>query len=102
MDPSNGRVVIVSSGLSPLMNGFSKHGETLNNNAGDNDWDTIAELMNQCLEVERQNGGPADFEAIGFSGGKFCGSHHRIVRLQIILFVLYVASKDGAESHTSL
>lgn len=69
MDPQKGRVVVVSSGLGPLMHGFAsaENQEALKNA----NWETICDMMDKCREVEKANGGPEEFETIGFSGGPF-------------------------------
>ena len=70
MDPDGGRIIVVSSGLAPLMHEYSEYADTLKNA----DWEKFSELMKNCLEVEAAKGGPAEFEAIGFSGGAFAES----------------------------
>jgi NAD(P)-dependent dehydrogenase (short-subunit alcohol dehydrogenase family) len=67
MDHQKGRVVVVSSGLGPLMHGFAspENQEALKNA----NWETICTMMDRCREVD--GGGPEAFEKIGFPGGPF-------------------------------
>ena len=67
MDEKDGRMIVVSSGLGPLMLGFSQHANMLLST--DCDWAQIQVLMEKCLAMEGK--GPDSFEEIGFSGGPF-------------------------------
>jgi NAD(P)-dependent dehydrogenase (short-subunit alcohol dehydrogenase family) len=73
MEPNNGRVVVVSSGLGPLMHDYAspENAEELKKGAN---WETIHAMMEKCLDVANAGGGPEAFENIGFSGGPFAES----------------------------
>lgn len=66
-----GHMIVVSSGLGPLMHGFSsdKHQAILKKE--NLEWEDLEGLMEKCLEVDSNKGGPVGFEDIGFSGGPF-------------------------------
>ena len=68
----DGKVIVVSSGLAPLLLSFSKHSDQL---LTIQSWDEIEQFMQILLKVEReQNGDPWAYEEAGFSGGPFAES----------------------------
>lgn len=68
-----GRVIVVSSGLGPLMHGYSSEArqEMLLNT--DCTYEDIQGMMDECLALADDND-PTQFEEIGFSGGPFAES----------------------------
>mmetsp|Transcript_12427 Transcript_12427/g.20606 ORF Transcript_12427/g.20606 Transcript_12427/m.20606 type:complete len:318 (+) Transcript_12427:88-1041(+) len=68
MNPDGGKVIIVSSGLSPLMHTFSTHQDILMNGS----WDENIALMEKVRSLSGK--GPETFEESGFSGGPFAES----------------------------
>jgi len=71
IEPNGGRVIVVSSGLGPLMHTFSSKENTEKLQIGN--WETIQPMIEECLDVAAKNNGgsPKDFENIGFPGGPF-------------------------------
>ena len=74
----DGRLIVVSSGLGPLMHGYSseeRQGAMMNPSCT---WDeTIQPMIDECLETyisSSQEDRPKAFEAIGFPGGPFAES----------------------------
>lgn len=63
------KMIVVSSGLGPLMHSFASEENQAVMNKDDLTWDDLEELMTKCLLV--QDKGPQAFEDIGFSGGPF-------------------------------
>lgn len=68
----DGTVIVVSSGLSPLMLAYSKYTEQLQ---AISSWKEIEQYMDICLQVEtEQNGDPVAYQEAGFPGGPFAES----------------------------
>jgi len=66
LQPDGGKIIIVSSGLGPLLHSYSTHQHTLRNGSWNND---IRPLIHQVRSLSGQ--GPKAFETIGFPGGPF-------------------------------
>lgn len=64
-----GRMIVVSSGLGPLMHSYASDENKAIMNKEDLEWNDLEEFMNKCLAAKDK--GPAGFEEIGFSGGPF-------------------------------
>jgi len=79
-----GRAIVVSSGLGPLMHGYSSEARQEKLKSADCTYEDIQGMMDECLAViEESSSGhdddearslPAQFEEIGFSGGPFAES----------------------------
>jgi len=73
-----GRVIVVSSGLGPLMHGYSSEARQEKLKSADCTYEDIQGMMDECLAViegDDETGSlPAQFEEIGFSGGPFAES----------------------------
>jgi short chain dehydrogenase len=67
---NTGRMIVVSSGLGPLMHSYASDINQRVLNKGDLEWDDLEVLMQKCLQVKKEQG-PAGFEEIGFPGGPF-------------------------------
>jgi len=68
----NGTIIVVSSGLSPLMLSYSKYSKELQTIQS---WDEVERFVKILLEVEQENGGESSaYEAAGFPGGPFAES----------------------------
>lgn len=65
----NGTIIVVSSGLSPLMLSYSKYSKELQSIQS---WNEIERFLEILLEVEKDEGGePSAYEVAGFPGGPF-------------------------------
>ena len=69
--PGGGRVVVVSSGMGPLMVGYASAARRERLLAADLTWAELEATIDECLAVEAAGSGPAGLEALGFSGGQF-------------------------------
>ena len=64
-------MIVVSSGLGPLMHSFASDANKRILNENDLDWDKDLEpLLEKCLQVKKDQG-TSGFDEIGFSGGPF-------------------------------
>mmetsp|Transcript_8930 Transcript_8930/g.12939 ORF Transcript_8930/g.12939 Transcript_8930/m.12939 type:complete len:325 (+) Transcript_8930:42-1016(+) len=68
-----GRVIVVSSGLGPLMHGYSSKERQDALVSPDTTWEDLEGMMNECLALSEQ-ASPEQFEEIGFPGGPFAES----------------------------
>eukprot|EP00977_Amphora_coffeiformis_P019185 scaffold7007_cov146-Amphora_coffeaeformis.AAC.5 len=67
LDPQEGRLIVVSSGLGPLMHGFSSAERQKALKSPDLTFDDISQMMEACLQNETAEG----LESVGFPGGPF-------------------------------
>mmetsp|Transcript_21595 Transcript_21595/g.26736 ORF Transcript_21595/g.26736 Transcript_21595/m.26736 type:complete len:391 (+) Transcript_21595:12-1184(+) len=67
---SSGKIIVVSSGLGPLMYGFasSERQEKLRNAS---DWKTIEDIVNELITASDKDNDATTLETIGFGGGPF-------------------------------
>lgn len=88
--PDGGRVVVVSSGLGPLLLGYASAARraALLDSAALR-WADVEGVMAECLAA--QAGGPAEFERIGFGGGPFAEA--------AVDFHMYGLSKAFADAY---
>jgi NAD(P)-dependent dehydrogenase (short-subunit alcohol dehydrogenase family) len=63
----SGRMIVVSSGLGPLMHSYASDDNKATLNNENLEWSDLEGLMSKCLTAE----GPSGFEEIGFPGGAF-------------------------------
>jgi NAD(P)-dependent dehydrogenase (short-subunit alcohol dehydrogenase family) len=66
---NGGRVIVVSSGLGPLMHGYSSQERKDAMTSPDCTWKDLQRMMGECLDVADTS--PEQFEKIGFPGGPF-------------------------------
>lgn len=72
LEPEGGRVVVVSSGMGPLILGYAdEQRRAVLLDSARLTWETVRSMMDECLAIQRRGGTAADFEAVGFSGGPF-------------------------------
>jgi len=67
MDSTKGRMVVVSSGLGPLMHSYASDDNKLILNNNELEWEDLEALMQFCLSAVELEGGLEE----GFSGGPF-------------------------------
>ena len=98
LDPNTvGRVIVVSTGLSPLMVSYSQHAKKLLDPIS---WEqTLQPLLEQCLASTT----PSELEQIGFSGGPFAEAvpeFHRygLAKMFADSYMRYLALKQHAGS----
>lgn len=66
-----GRVVVVSSGMGPLLHGYASAERRAAMADPSLTWSQLRAMIDECLAVERAGGEGEEFEAIGFGGGPF-------------------------------
>jgi len=71
MSPEKGRMIVVSSGLGPLMHSYASDENKAVMNKDGLEWKDLEKLMEKCLQANAEIGGPDGFEKVGFPGGPF-------------------------------
>jgi NAD(P)-dependent dehydrogenase (short-subunit alcohol dehydrogenase family) len=89
--PVGGRVVIVSSGMGPLMHGYASPVNAAALLSFTLTWANVEANARTCLATAAAGGGAAAFEAIGFGGGPFAEA--------AVDFHMYGLSKAFADAY---
>ncbi|KAJ1624375.1 hypothetical protein T492DRAFT_1047638 [Pavlovales sp. CCMP2436] len=71
LKPDGGRVVIVSSGMGPLILGYADEARRAALLSSTLTWAQVKAMADECLAVETAGGGWREMEKLGFDGGPF-------------------------------
>ena len=104
LSPTYGRAIVVSSGLGPLMHSYASAENQAIMNKDDLKWSDLEQLIETCLKVDAEQGGPEGFEAIGFPGGPFAETapDFHMYGLAKMMADAYMVTLGKNEAHSNM
>mmetsp|Transcript_11486 Transcript_11486/g.33857 ORF Transcript_11486/g.33857 Transcript_11486/m.33857 type:complete len:344 (-) Transcript_11486:102-1133(-) len=102
VDPDGGRIIVVSSGLSPLMYGYASPERQKILNDEYLKWNCIQSMIDECYDAEHNGGTPENYENIGFPGGPFADSAPDFHKYGLAKMFADVYMRKLARSHPNL